>query len=124
MPVSFRRLHEGVPLCFTTVHLPPRVGCLLTDVPALVDAGATSSVTVLGLLDERLGQPVVEAEQSITVGPVPPVAAAWLGCPDGERLLRIDRVYYDERDEPLELATSWFHPEHYSYGVRLRRSFR
>jgi len=44
--------------------------------------GATSSVTVLGLLDERLGQPVVEAEQSITVGPVPP------GCRGLARLPR------------------------------------
>lgn len=124
MTVGFRRLHDGVPLCFTTVFLPLPVGRLLADVPELREVGATSAITVLGLLDERLGGRVVEAEQSITVAAAPPPVAGCLGCRDGQPLLQIDRVYLDERVEPIELAISWFDPEHYSYRVRLRRSHR
>jgi GntR family transcriptional regulator len=36
-------------------------------------------------------------------------------------LLRIDRLYFDAEDAPVELAISYFDPEHYSYRVRLRR---
>jgi DNA-binding GntR family transcriptional regulator len=37
-------------------------------------------------------------------------------------VLRIDRQYCDEAGHPVELAVSFFDPEHYSYRVRLRRS--
>lgn len=71
MSAEFRRLHEGAPLCFTVVHLPPDVAQVLQDVPELHTVGARGSFTVLGLLDARLGGPVVEAEQAITIAPSP-----------------------------------------------------
>lgn len=36
-------------------------------------------------------------------------------------MLRIDRTYLDGRARSLEVAVSWFHPDRYSYRVRLRR---
>jgi DNA-binding GntR family transcriptional regulator len=36
-------------------------------------------------------------------------------------VLRIDRLYTDDADIPVELAVSYFDPAHYSYRVRLRR---
>jgi DNA-binding GntR family transcriptional regulator len=36
-------------------------------------------------------------------------------------MLRIDRLYFDDEDDPVELAVSYFDPEHYSYRVKLRR---
>jgi DNA-binding GntR family transcriptional regulator len=36
-------------------------------------------------------------------------------------VLRIDRLYLGAGGDPVELAVSYFHPEHYSYRVRLRR---
>lgn len=122
MSVTLRRVHEGMPLCFTRVMLPPDVGRLLSDVPELQEAGASSPHTVLGLLDARLGTPVLEAEQSIGVVAVPTDATGPLGTADGTAVLRIDRVYSDADRRPVELAVSWFHPDHYSYRVRLRRS--
>lgn len=119
--VSFRREHEGLPICFTRVSLPPDVGQLLSDVPELGEPGSTSAYTVLGLLDARLAQRVCEAEQSITVAEAPAPAAKQLGTPEATPVLRIDRVYLDPV-RPVELAVSWFHPDHYSYRVRLRRS--
>lgn len=120
--VTFRRLHDGLPLCVTTVALPPAIGRLLADVPELHRPGATSTATVLGLLDARTDVDVVEADQSISVAPLPPDAAAALGLEPGRPVLRIDRLYSDEHRRPVELAVSWFHPDHYSYRVRLRRS--
>lgn len=120
--LCFRRLHEGLPLCFTTVTMPPDGGRLLDDVPELHTAGTTCRYTILGLLNDRLEHPVVEAEQTISVDAAPAVAAVSLDLSDGQPALRIDRLYSDGSQRPLELAVSWFHPDHYSYRVRLRRS--
>ena len=54
----------------------------------------------------------------------PAFAARHLGCDTGEPLLRIDRLYFDAEDAPVELAVSYFDPEHYSYRVKLRRRSR
>ncbi len=120
--VSFRRRHDEHALCFTRVSLPPDVGRLLADVAELTTPGAVSRHTVLGLLDARLPERVLEAEQSASVGPLPADAAAALGLPDGLPVLQIDRVYSDAAGRAVELAVNWFHPDHYSYRVRLRRS--
>ena len=61
------------------------------------------------------------AEQSITAAAAPPAAAGHLECAPGEPVLRIDRLYTDDADAPVELAVSYFDPAHYSYRVRLRR---
>ena len=77
---------------------------------------------MLELLDERLDVPVVEADQSICVAPLPADAAAALGVAVGTSALRIDRIYTDGDRRAVELAVNWFHPHHYTYRVRLRRS--
>lgn len=122
--VSFMRLHDDVPFCVTTVHLPPDLGRALDSTAELTIAGTTSTVTVIGLLDAHLGQPIAEAEQSITAVPAPPAVAEQLACRPGEPMLRIDRLYYAPDGRPVELAVSYFLPQHYSYRVRLRRSLR
>jgi DNA-binding GntR family transcriptional regulator len=86
-------------------------------------------VTVIGLIDVRLSEialtgAVAAAEQSVSAAGAPAFAARHLGCDAGEPLLRIDRVYYDAEDTPVELAVSYFDPEHYSYRVKLRRRSR
>lgn len=120
--VVFRRLHDGIPFCLTQVHLPPSVARLIEDVPEVLVPAMYSRATVIGLLDARLERPIAEAEQSITVSPATPEAAAHLGCREGESLLRIERTYLDTEGTPVELAQSEFLPEHYSYRVKLRRS--
>ena len=122
--VRFRRLHEGIAFCATTVHLPPRVGDLLTGVPELTTPGARSDITVLGLLDQKATAPVAEADQSISVAALPTEDAELLAAPAGTPVMRIDRLYHDSEHQPVELAISHFLPEHYSYRVRLRRSVR
>lgn len=122
--LAFRRLHDEVPFCHTTVWLPPEVGERLRSVPELVSPGAVSTVTVIGLLDERLPSPITDAEQSITVAAAPETVAAELHCEPELPLLRIDRLYSTADGQRAELAISHFLPEQYSYRVRLRRGPR
>ncbi|MGH3068628.1 MAG: UTRA domain-containing protein, partial [Streptosporangiaceae bacterium] len=115
------RLHGNVPFCHTSVFLPPPVGALLSDVPELAAPGQRSQITVIGLIDTRMARSIKGAEQSITAAAAPAPAAVHLECPPGQPVLRIDRLYTDDADTPVELAVSYFDPAHYSYRVRLRR---
>jgi GntR family transcriptional regulator len=119
--VALVRLHADISFCYTSVYLPPRIGQLLTDVDELSSPGRRSRVTVIGLIDARMNGSITAAEQSISAAGAPPVAAQHLGREEGEPLLRIDRLYFDGEDIPVELAVSYFDPEHYSYRVKLRR---
>jgi DNA-binding GntR family transcriptional regulator len=118
----FRRLHDVTPFCVTTVHLPPHIAEYLSDVTELAKPGNTSPATIIGLLDERMPLPIAEAEQSITVAQAHPLAVTVLSCKPGDCLLRIDRLYMTLDGEPVEIAVSFYLPEHYSYRVHLRRS--
>ncbi|MGB6244510.1 MULTISPECIES: GntR family transcriptional regulator [Gordonia] len=121
--VVFRRLHDGVPFVHTVVHLPEHIARLLSDA-AEVRAGATSSATIIGLLEPRSSSPIVEAAQSITAVSAAAETAAALGCDEGHAMLRTDRLYSDESGRAVELAVSHFRPEHYTYRVTLRRAGR
>lgn len=118
---GFLRLHEDVPFCHTAVWLPPHVAGAVQSVPELTGEGSVSTVTVIGLLDERLPAPITDAEQSITVAAAPEQVAAELRCEPHHPVLRIDRLYATATGERVELAVSHFLPEQYSYRVRLRR---
>lgn len=117
--VVFRRLHNGIPFCLTTVHVPPDVGADLASVGELTTAGAVSDVTVIAVVDAR--HPIAGAEQSITAVAATAEVCAELGCPPGAPVLRVDRTYVTAEGRLVELAVSHFLPEHYSYRVRLRR---
>ena len=119
--VALVRLHADIPFCYTSVYLPPRIGQLLADVGELSSPGLRSRVTVIGLIDARRGGSITAAEQSISAVGAPDIAARHLGREAGEPMLRIDRLYFDDEDDPVELAVSYFDPEHYSYRVKLRR---
>lgn len=119
---TFVRRHRGEPFSHTTVSLPPAVGARLRQAHELATAGARSEVTVIALLDRALERPIQDAEQSITVELAPATVAHSLGLPVGTPLLCIDRLYFDTTGAPVELAVSHFHPDRYSYRVRLRRN--
>ena len=119
--MAFRRFHDGVPFVLTTVWWPESVGRLVLDRPE-VEAGATSAYTMIGLLEPHLPRPITEAAQSITVGAADETVAGRLDCAIGHPMLRVDRLYSDAEGNAVELAVSYFLPEHYTYRVTLRRS--
>ncbi|MEH6796158.1 MAG: GntR family transcriptional regulator [Rhodococcus sp. (in: high G+C Gram-positive bacteria)] len=118
--VVFRRLHEGIPFVLTTVHLPEDIGRHLLGAPELA-TGAVGTHTVIALLERHLSSPIEEAAQSITAQPATDEVASLLGCAAGHPMLRVDRLYSDGEGRPVELAVSYFLPEHYTYRVTLRR---
>lgn len=119
--VTFVRLHKAEPFCHTSVYLPPAVRTHLGEARELTEPAVESATTVVGLLDQTLPVPIQDAEQSITVAVAPTPAADGLGLPPQTSVLRIDRTYFDRNAQPVELAVSYFHPDRYSYRVRLRR---
>ena len=119
--VLFRRRHNEVAFCLTTVYVPPAIGATLAGLPELSATGALSEATVIGLIDTHTGHPVAEAEQSITAVAATDMLTIYLDCERGDPLLRVDRSYADTTGQLVELATSYFLPEHYSYRVKLRR---
>ena len=60
--------------------------------------------------------------QSITASTADARVSEVLGCPVGHPVLRVDRLYNNSRGASVELAISYFLPEHYTYRVTLRRS--
>ncbi|WP_198652419.1 GntR family transcriptional regulator [Nocardioides allogilvus] len=120
--VSFVRLHQGDPFSHTVVWLPPEIADLVADRPEVNTEGSTSAITVIGVLDAVLKHPIQDAEQSITVETAESVVAHELQVEPGTPLLRVDRMYFDSLGSPVELAVSHFHPDRYSYRVRLRRN--
>jgi GntR family transcriptional regulator len=120
--LEFVRIHDGERFCLTKVSLPISVGKELLSVDEVTTMGATSTLTIIGLLDRRLPSPIAEAQQSITVESISGADAVSLGCAAGHPTLRIDRLYLDTNGQCVELATSYFLPEQYSYRISLRRS--
>jgi DNA-binding GntR family transcriptional regulator len=121
LTAGFKRLHEGIPFCWTTIYLAPEVLPLLKDMAEEIKPGSTSTITFIGLLDTRMDQRISEAEQSITAVAMPGEVAEVLHSAAGEPALKIDRLYLVDEDHPVELAVSYFLPSYYSYRVRLRR---
>jgi GntR family transcriptional regulator len=120
--LTFRRVHQGAPVCYTSTFLPPGVGRMLADMAELTTTGAKTPTTIIGLVETRTDGLIVAADQSITVGRVPSAAAREIQCEPGDPVLRIDRLYFDQHDRPVELAINWYNPETYTYRVRLQRS--
>jgi DNA-binding GntR family transcriptional regulator len=123
MTISFLRLHEGVPFCYTRVHLPMGIGRKLRELPevrALAEPGARAPFTVISLMNRVSERPIHSAAQNVTAVAADADVAHLLGCAPGLPLLRIDRLYRDRELTPLELAVNHFNPDRYSYRIQLR----
>ena len=119
--LRFLRLHEQVPFSVTDMFLVPEIGDGLLQTPELSVRGSVSQVTVIGLIEALGLSEISQAEQSITAIAASPANARDLRCAVNEPLLRIDRLYLNQDERPIELAVAHFLPEQYSYRVHLRR---
>ena len=123
MTMSFLRLHENVPFCYTRVHLPMQLGRSLQELPelaALAEPGARARLTVISLVERVSDHPIHGALQNTTAVAATADIARRLGCVAGLPVLRIDRLYRDRDLRPLELAINHFNPDRYSYRLQLR----
>ncbi len=124
MEVRARRLHGGLPYSFTVVSLPLHVGRRLARVRLLRTVGARRKTTVLELLDGVLQPPIVAAKQDITVDTAPPEVAEMIDMRPRRPVLRIDRLYFDADDRPVEYAVNYLNPERYTYRLELKRTLK
>jgi GntR family transcriptional regulator len=121
MAATFRRLHEGVVFCVTTVYLPLEIGKDVSAAALLSSAGVHSRETVIDLVERNASVSITGAHQSITAVGLPVDLSSSLECEPGEPVLRIDRIYFDRDGTNVELAVSHFNPLRYSYRLELRR---
>jgi DNA-binding GntR family transcriptional regulator len=123
MEVRARRLHGGLPYSVTIVSLPAHVGRRLSRARVLKTVGARRNTTVLELLDQALDPPIVLARQDITVATAPTDIAELIDMRPRRPVLRIDRLYLDAANDPVEFAVNFLNPERYTYRLELRRTF-
>ncbi|MEJ7841639.1 MAG: GntR family transcriptional regulator [Rubrobacter sp.] len=114
-----RRHHDGLPFVLTRVYLAPALGTYLIEKDAF--AQSLPNATVIGAIEPLLEHPISGASQEITAEPLPADVAGMIGSAPGEPSLRVQRLYFDTRETPVELAISHYHPERYSYRIELRR---
>lgn len=121
MVSMFRRLHDGVAFCVTTVYLPVDIGRRLASIEGLSAPGNRTRETIIGLIEREAEVSIAGAHQSITAAVATPELASVLDVAAGDPMLRIDRVYFNHAGENVELAVSFFDPSRYSYRLELRR---
>lgn len=121
MEVWGRRLNAGEPFAMTIMSFPVMIGCRLKRT-VFAHSGACTRETALELLETRLGTRIRDATQEITVERVDGDVAALLELAPGEPALRIDRLYRDAEDAPVESTLNYFNPARYTYRLHLGRS--
>lgn len=119
--LAMRRHHDGVPFAVTQVYLAPKLGMRLAE--ENIFAVKVPNATVIAAIEPLLEHPVAGTSQELTAEPVPADVAGMIGCTPGEPSLHVQRLYFDTRETPVELAISHYHPERYSYRIELRRRF-
>jgi len=120
--MTFRRFHDDQPFSVTTIFVPAAVGRRLMARRDLTDVGVRRKMTVLSVVREAV--PISSAQQSITAVTAPTGVGPQIDVHDGAPVLRIDRLYFDRDQEPVELAINHCNPARYSYRVQLRAADR
>lgn len=120
--ISYLHREDGSPYCYDAIHVPPRLGEILEPIACLREPGYTGTFRIIELLEDNSDIRVADVDQSISIGTAPPDVASVLSRPFGEKMIRIDRVYYAADNTPVELAIAYFLSDRYSYRTRFRRS--
>lgn len=107
------RSHDGVPLTFTTSHVPAEIGRAYTRKDL-------ASKPLLALL-ERAGCLIGSAEQTITATLADTMVAPQLGVRIGSPLLTMTRIVYDQNERPVEHIQIHYRPDRYNYRMKLTR---
>ncbi len=101
-------------ICHTTVYVHPRFAGLKSEF-----RGCRGPL--YGLIEQRSGEAVAEAVQTISGEPMPPAFGAVLGVPDDAIALRIQRRYLDREGGAMLVSINHHPAEHFAYTMRMRR---
>jgi len=96
---------------------------LQSEIPASfgITAAEDFSGSLYRLIEEKYRIPIEWATQEIRVVKASAEEAKVLRVPPGTGLLVIERVTYTREDRPLEFVRGVYHPDHYTFSIRLKR---
>lgn len=111
------RLYEGSPLFTSYIYLPPEVGRRMQAEGLPLDGPGT----VIGVVERFISLPIAGVSLDITAVPTPVSVAALLDCEPGEVTLRVERLFYDSDNTPIEFGVAHYNPRQNSYRMEMRR---
>jgi GntR family transcriptional regulator len=103
-----------MPFGFWQIYLPPDIGTLLGE--GFTGRGHPN---VISKVKRETGARILRAEQVVSAELADDKVAEALEVDVSSPILRIERLYFDETDDPLELAVSKYRPDRYNYRVDL-----
>lgn len=78
--------------------------------------------SIVRLLEEAIGQPMVKVEQTVVPSVATPEMVQHLGVRPRSPILQITRVYYTSTGTPVEVAVVRYHPQRYSFKIDIVQS--
>jgi DNA-binding GntR family transcriptional regulator len=115
--LTLRRTFDGKPFALSRISLPPEVAAKLVDEGALPGVGTG---TIIGSVERLLPDAVTEVHQEITAVTTPKDIAGQLDVEPDTPALRVQRLYFDADERPVELAITHYNPDRYTYRLVLR----
>lgn len=108
------RYLSETPFGYWQIYFPPSVGELLGEGFSVRD-----NKSVVGKVMEETGARILRAEQVISAELVDARLAEALNVAIGSPALRIERLYLDQKDDPLAWSVSKYRPDQYDYRIHL-----
>ncbi len=84
-------------------------------------ASFTSTSSLYDLLARNYGVQLTAADETLEAVGASPIEAELLGLQAGEPILRVERITYNELEQPIEFVVRRYRTDEYKYYVRLTR---
>jgi GntR family transcriptional regulator len=108
-----RHLAE-MPFGYWQIYLPPAIGKFLGE--GFTGRGYPN---VISKVKQETGARLLRTEQVISAELADARVSEALEIDIGSPILGIERLYFDQRDDPLELSVSKYRPDRYNYRIDL-----
>lgn len=108
------RYLSETPFGYWQIHIPPHIGELLGE-----GFSGRERQSIIGKIKEETDTQILRAEQVISAELADTRIAEALRVTVGSPVLRIERLYLDHKDDPLEWSVSTYRPDQYSYRIDL-----
>jgi GntR family transcriptional regulator len=101
------------PFALTRFYLPPMIANLLDETQL------GKGQPVARLVEAIINEPVTRAEQIVEPASATSHLSKQLGIAEGTALLHVLRTYFSRSNQPVEVASVYYHPDQYSLKVEL-----
>ncbi|MTD12390.1 GntR family transcriptional regulator [Nakamurella sp. YIM 132087] len=122
--IQVLRLNNDVAFGVARIYLPAELGERLAESGAVPGSGEPVGGMIISRVEQVWPRPVALVRQELTVAPVGDELAPLIGCSPGQSVLRINRVFLDNEDVPVQYTVNYFNSDRYRYRVELHRNHR